>query len=141
MLPKRRLTVFTGVSGSGKSSLVFDTIANGFVNKALQSKAGGTVRVYAYSLDNQPIPGVDVVVKISGNSSTISFFGREGPVVPGVTINPSEVIAKGGPNGYAELTGVTVTKAGGYTLSAQVNVVDVVGANLFNSLSFNIQNK
>src|SRR5258705_3353280 len=26
-LPKRRLSVFTGVSGSGKSSLVFDTIA------------------------------------------------------------------------------------------------------------------
>jgi excinuclease UvrABC ATPase subunit len=28
-LPKRRLTVFTGVSGSGKSSLVFSTIATG----------------------------------------------------------------------------------------------------------------
>src|SRR5262249_53193940 len=27
-LPKRRITIFTGVSGSGKSSLVFDTIAN-----------------------------------------------------------------------------------------------------------------
>lgn len=27
-IPKRRLTVFTGVSGSGKSSLVFDTIAS-----------------------------------------------------------------------------------------------------------------
>ncbi|HEY5435681.1 MAG TPA: hypothetical protein VIK13_10645, partial [Candidatus Limnocylindrales bacterium] len=27
VIPKRRLTVFTGVSGSGKSSLVFDTIA------------------------------------------------------------------------------------------------------------------
>src|SRR3954469_5567053 len=26
-IPKRRLTVFTGVSGSGKSSLAFDTIA------------------------------------------------------------------------------------------------------------------
>ena len=26
-IPKRRLTVFTGVSGSGESSLVFDTIA------------------------------------------------------------------------------------------------------------------
>src|SRR5690606_28826084 len=26
-LPKRRLTAFTGVSGSGKSSLVFETIA------------------------------------------------------------------------------------------------------------------
>jgi ABC-type transport system involved in cytochrome bd biosynthesis fused ATPase/permease subunit len=28
-LPKRRLTVFTGVSGSGKSSLVFGTIRRG----------------------------------------------------------------------------------------------------------------
>ena len=26
-IPKRNLTVFTGVSGSGKSSLVFETIA------------------------------------------------------------------------------------------------------------------
>lgn len=26
-LPKRKITVFTGVSGSGKSSLVFDTVA------------------------------------------------------------------------------------------------------------------
>src|SRR5687767_8968897 len=26
-IPKRRLTVFTGISGSGKSSLVFETIA------------------------------------------------------------------------------------------------------------------
>src|SRR5438132_6338556 len=27
-IPKRKLTIFTGVSGSGKSSIVFDTIAN-----------------------------------------------------------------------------------------------------------------
>ena len=27
-IPKRRITIFTGVSGSGKSSIVFDTIAN-----------------------------------------------------------------------------------------------------------------
>jgi excinuclease UvrABC ATPase subunit len=26
-IPKRRITIFTGVSGSGKSSIVFDTIA------------------------------------------------------------------------------------------------------------------
>ncbi|WP_334329230.1 hypothetical protein [Companilactobacillus sp. HBUAS59699] len=26
-IPKNKLTVFTGVSGSGKSSIVFDTIA------------------------------------------------------------------------------------------------------------------
>src|SRR5580704_5768201 len=27
-IPKRKITIFTGVSGSGKSSIVFDTIAN-----------------------------------------------------------------------------------------------------------------
>ena len=27
-LPKRKIIMFTGVSGSGKSSMVFDTIAN-----------------------------------------------------------------------------------------------------------------
>ncbi len=27
-IPKRKITIFTGVSGSGKSSLVFDTIAS-----------------------------------------------------------------------------------------------------------------
>src|SRR3989442_15184580 len=27
-LPKRKITIFTGVSGSGKSSVVFDTIVN-----------------------------------------------------------------------------------------------------------------
>ena len=27
-IPKRKITVFTGVSGSGKSSIVFDTIAS-----------------------------------------------------------------------------------------------------------------
>jgi len=26
-IPKRKITIFTGVSGSGKSSIVFDTIA------------------------------------------------------------------------------------------------------------------
>ncbi|MEG1530692.1 MULTISPECIES: hypothetical protein [Lactococcus] len=27
-IPKKKITVFTGVSGSGKSSLVFDTLAD-----------------------------------------------------------------------------------------------------------------
>ena len=50
-IPKRQLTVFTGVSGSGKSSLVFDTIAAesqrlvnetypGFVQGFMQSQIG-----------------------------------------------------------------------------------------------------
>ena len=123
--------------------LVFDPIADGFVNTPL--KATGTpaheVRVYAFSLDNTPvpIPGVDVVVKIAGNSSSISFFG--GTSNADATITADSVIAKGTPEGYARLTGVTVTKAGGYNLSARVNVVGVVGSTLFQSLSFNIQNK
>jgi ABC-type transport system involved in cytochrome bd biosynthesis fused ATPase/permease subunit len=39
-LPKRRLTVFTGVSGSGKSSLVFGTIAADFIHVS-DLEAGG----------------------------------------------------------------------------------------------------
>jgi hypothetical protein len=121
--------------------LVFDTIANGFINTPLTSIPPDVheVRVYAKSLlDDQPIPGVDVVVKISGNSSTISFFG--GTSNADATITADSVVAKGTPDGYAKLTGVTLTKAGGYTLSARVNVVGVT-SNPFNSLSFNIQNK
>ena len=40
-LPKRRLTVFTGVSGSGKSSLVFGTIAAGATVKEPAHDVGG----------------------------------------------------------------------------------------------------
>lgn len=122
--------------------LVFDPIADGSISTALASNTNPSheVRVYAYSIpDNQPIPGVDVIVKIAGNSSTISFFG--GTSSDSVTITPSQVTAKGTPEGYAKLTGVQLTKAGGYILSAQVNVAGVTGATLFNSLAFNIQNK
>src|ERR1700724_3121997 len=43
-IPKRRLTVFTGVSGSGKSSLVFDTIAaesQRLINETYSASAQG----------------------------------------------------------------------------------------------------
>jgi hypothetical protein len=123
--------------------LVFDTIANTFVNTPLASTTipPHEVRVYAYSLDAVPvlIPGVDVVVRIAGNSSTISFFG--GTSSADATITADSVIAKGTPEGYAKLTGVTITKAGGVQLSARVNVADVVGGNLFFSNTFNVQNK
>jgi energy-coupling factor transporter ATP-binding protein EcfA2 len=45
-LPKRRLTVFTGVSGSGKSSLVFGTIAaesQRLINETYSAFAVGAV--------------------------------------------------------------------------------------------------
>ena len=72
-LPKRRLTVFTGVSGSGKSSLVFDTIAaesqrminetySAFVQGFMPSLARPEVDVLeglttAIAVDQQPMGG------------------------------------------------------------------------------------
>ncbi|MEU3019900.1 excinuclease ABC subunit UvrA [Nocardiopsis sp. NPDC007018] len=56
-LPKRRLTVFTGVSGSGKSSLVFGTIAaesQRMVNETYSSFAQGF-------MPSMPRPDVDVL--------------------------------------------------------------------------------
>ena len=56
-LPKRRITVFTGVSGSGKSSLVFDTIAaesQRLVNETYSAFVQGF-------LPNLPRPDVDVI--------------------------------------------------------------------------------
>src|SRR3954451_20410238 len=58
-VPKRRLTVFTGVSGSGKSSLVFQTIAaesrrliNETYTAFLQTFMGTPARPDVDSLDN-----------------------------------------------------------------------------------------
>ena len=56
-LPKRRLTVFTGVSGSGKSSLVFSTIAaesQRLINETYSAFVQGF-------MPTQPRPDVDVI--------------------------------------------------------------------------------
>ena len=56
-IPKRRLTVFTGVSGSGKSSLVFDTIAaesRRMINQTYSSFVQGF-------MPTLPRPDVDVL--------------------------------------------------------------------------------
>ena len=56
-IPKRRLTVFTGVSGSGKSSLVFDTIAaesQRMINETYSAFIQGF-------MPSQPRPDVDLL--------------------------------------------------------------------------------
>src|SRR5690606_8258886 len=56
-IPKRRMTVFTGVSGSGKSSLVFDTIAaesQRMINETYSAFVQGF-------MPNLPRPDVDVL--------------------------------------------------------------------------------
>jgi excinuclease UvrABC ATPase subunit len=56
-IPKRRLTVFTGVSGSGKSSLVFDTIA-AESRRLIDETYSTFVQVF---MPNMPRPEVDVL--------------------------------------------------------------------------------
>src|SRR5919109_3626681 len=56
-IPKRRLTVFTGVSGSGKSSLVFDTIA-AESQRLINETYSAFVQGFMPSLDR---PEVDVL--------------------------------------------------------------------------------
>jgi excinuclease UvrABC ATPase subunit len=56
-IPKRRLTVFTGVSGSGKSSLVFGTIAaesQRLINETYSAFLQGF-------MPNQQRPDVDIL--------------------------------------------------------------------------------
>ncbi len=60
-LPKRRLTVFTGVSGSGKSSLVFGTIA-----AESQRLINETYSAFLQSfMGSPPRPDVDALVNLS----------------------------------------------------------------------------
>ena len=60
-IPKRRLTVFTGVSGSGKSSLVFGTIAaesQRLINETYSAFVQGFMPTLARP-DVQRPPGAD----------------------------------------------------------------------------------
>ena len=60
-IPKRKVTVFTGVSGSGKSSLVFDTIASE-AQRQLNETFTAFVRNF---LPNYSQPDVDAIENIS----------------------------------------------------------------------------
>jgi hypothetical protein len=111
-------------------TLSFDHIDDGFINTALTS-GGNPVRVWARSPSGAPIPGVDVTIRIAGNNSTISFLNG----------SQTSVTFPGTADGYAVLTGLSLSKAGGYQLSAEVNVAGVVGAFPFLSDQFTIQNK
>src|SRR4029079_3306600 len=60
-LPKRKITVFTGVSGSGKSSLVFDTLA-AEAQRRLYENFSLLVRNF---LPHYPQPDVDALEHLS----------------------------------------------------------------------------
>ena len=60
-IPKRKITVFTGVSGSGKSSIVFDTIANE-AQRQLYENFSMFVRNF---LPRYPQPDADAIENLS----------------------------------------------------------------------------
>jgi excinuclease UvrABC ATPase subunit len=60
-IPKRKITIFTGVSGSGKSSIVFDTIANE-AQRQLNESFSTFVRNF---LPRYPQPDADSIENLS----------------------------------------------------------------------------
>src|SRR6188472_4445474 len=60
-LPKRKITIFTGVSGSGKSSLVFDTLASE-AQRRLYENLSFFVRNF---LPRYPQPDADAIENLS----------------------------------------------------------------------------
>ena len=86
-IPKRRLTVFAGVSGSGKSSLVFDTIAaesQGLINETYSSFVQGFMRSMA-RLDVVGLEGVTAAIVVDQSplgSNVRSTVGTATDVTP-----------------------------------------------------------
>src|ERR1043165_7592907 len=60
-IPKRKITIFTGVSGSGKSSIVFDTIATE-AQRLLNENFSMFVRNF---LPRYPQPDADAIENLS----------------------------------------------------------------------------
>src|SRR3982074_854383 len=134
-LPKRRLTVFTGVSGSGKSSLVFDTIAaesqrlinetySAFVQGFMPTLARPEVDVLeglttAIIVDQQRM-GADVRSTVGtatdANAMLRILFSRLGqpPICPppAFSFNVPSVRASGG---------ITIERGAGKTVKATFN--------------------
>src|SRR6476661_7726880 len=78
-IPKRRLTVFTGVSGSGKSSLVFGTIA-AESQRLINETYSAFVQGFMPTLDR---PEVDV---LDGLTTAIIFDQERLGATPGSTV-------------------------------------------------------
>ena len=74
-IPKRRLTVFTGVSGSGKSSLVFDTIA-AESQRLINETYSAFVQGFMPALSRPDVDHLDgLTTAITGRTGARSKFG------------------------------------------------------------------
>lgn len=88
-IPKRKITIFTGVSGSGKSSIVFDTIAEE-AGRELNENFSKFARAYLPKYGRPNVDSIDnlsVVVainqnRIGGNSrSTLGTITDINPLI------------------------------------------------------------
>lgn len=88
-IPKRKITIFTGVSGSGKSSVVFDTIAQEAsrqLNENFSKFVQGFLPKYSHpdadSIENLSMPVVVDQSRIGGNSrSTLGTITDINPLI------------------------------------------------------------
>src|SRR5687768_6483897 len=78
-IPKRRLTVFTGVSGSGKSSLVFGTIAaesQRLINETYSAFLQGFMPTVARP-DVDVLDGITTAISVDQERSEERRVGKE----------------------------------------------------------------
>jgi hypothetical protein len=75
-LPKRRLTVFTGISGSGKSSQVFGSIAAEWFGSALLATKVGCIPELMDVAEREERSGSPVGVEVVGPGDTGPEVGR-----------------------------------------------------------------
>ncbi len=88
-IPKRKITIFTGVSGSGKSSIVFDTVAQEAgrqLNENFSKFVQGFLPKYSHpdadSIENLSMPVVVDQSRIGGNSrSTLGTITDINPLI------------------------------------------------------------
>ena len=71
-IPKRKLTIFTGVSGSGKSSIVFDTLATE-AQRQLYENFSLFIRNF---LPKYPQPDADAIENLTMAVIAINMWNR-----------------------------------------------------------------
>lgn len=131
-LPKRRLTVFTGVSGSGKSSLVFGTIAaesQRLINETYPAFVQGF-------MPNLPRPEVDVLEglttaivvdqeRMGGNPRSTVGTATDTTSLLRILFSRIAEPAIGGPNAYS-FNVATVSAQGARTVEKNGAKTEVV---------------
>ena len=84
-IPKRKITIFTGVSGSGKSSIVFDTVATE-AQRQMNENFSMFIRTFlprysqpdADAIENLSMPIVVDQKRLGGGSHSTPFLQQRG---------------------------------------------------------------